>query len=421
MGGWKRTLSQDIAQPESDVSPAKRQAKSALHVLTLTPFFPSAGDEVSGCFIAESTRQLEDFGITSSIIAVSPMHHRRRRPAPSVPAEWVSYARIPGNFGLSSAGRWLSARLLAQVRRLHRERSIDVIHAHAALPCGHAAALLSHHLNIPFVVTLHGLDVFNSCFIGGIAAGWRRKVSIDVYRAARTVVCISGRVQRVLRDGMLEDVRSAVVYNGTDTNFFSPAPAVARSLSEQEVLVVGNLLVGKGHELVLRAIAKLGASFPQLRCRIIGDGPDGDRFEALAVELGIAARVRFEGRRSRDEVAEAMRACSVFVLPSRYEGLGCVYLEAMACGKPMIACRGQGIEEIIEHRKNGWLIADWTHSDWRNPTDVVDELSQGLSTLLESSALCSQLGIAARETVLNRLTLFHQAERLAQIYSEAIA
>jgi hypothetical protein len=52
---------------------------------------------------------------------------------------------------------------------------------------------------------------------------------------------------------------------------------------------------------------------------------------------------------------------------------------------------------------------------------VVDELSQGLSTLLESSALCSQLGIAARETVLNRLTLFHQAERLAQIYSEAIA
>jgi glycosyltransferase involved in cell wall biosynthesis len=289
---------------------------------------------------------------------------------------------------------------------------------------------LSRHLGIPFVVTLHGLDVFNSCFLDGIAARWRRKVSIDVYRAARTVICISGRVQRVLRDGMLEDVdvRSTVVYNGTDANFFSPLPGAASS--QQEILIVGNLLVGKGHELVLRAIARLDKCCPQLHCRIIGDGSDRARFEALAVKLGIGARVRFEGRKSRAEVADAMRACSLFVLPSRYEGLGCVYLEAMACGKPVIACRGQGIEEIIENGKNGWLILDWyssgtTNSDSRNPTNVptsvVDELAQGLSTLLESSELRSRLGTAARDTILNRLTLSHQAERLLQIYSEAIA
>jgi glycosyltransferase involved in cell wall biosynthesis len=420
-----------IAQFEKGISPARGEGKSALHVLTLTPFFPSAGDEVSGCFIAESTRALDEFGVTSSIIAVAPMHHRRKEPALSAPADWVRYAQIPGNLGLSSAGRWLYLRLLVQAQRLHRERPIDVIHAHAALPCGQAAALLSRHLGIPFVITLHGLDVFNSCFLDGIAARWRRKVSIDVYRAARTVICISGRVQRVLRDGMLEDVdiRSTVVYNGTDTNFFSPAPGVAPS--QQEILIVGNLLVGKGHELALRAIARLDKCCSQLHCRIIGDGSDRARFEALTVELGISPRVRFEGRKTRAEVADAMRACSVFVLPSRYEGLGCVYLEAMACGKPVIACRGQGIEEIIEHGKNGWLISDWvdsqttnsdaTNSDSRNPINVLRELAQGLSTLLESSELRSRLGAAARDTILNRLTLSHQAERLVQIYSEAIA
>jgi glycosyltransferase involved in cell wall biosynthesis len=443
-----------IAQSGKGVLRAGRGGKSALHVLTLTPFFPSAGDEVSGCFIAESTRALAEFGVTSNIIAAAPMHHRRKEPAPSAPADWVRYPQIPGNLGLSSAGRSLYLRLLVQAQRLHRERPIDVIHAHAALPCGQAAALLSRHLGIPFVVTLHGLDVFNSCFLDGIAARWRRKVSIDVYRAARIVICISGRVQRVLRDRMPEDVRSKVVYNGTDTSVFSPVPDAVPS--QPELLIVGNLLVGKGHELVLQAIARLNKCCPQLHCRIIGDGPDRARFEALAAGLGIGPRVHFEGRRSRAEVADAMRACSLFVLPSRYEGLGCVYLEAMACGKPVIACRGQGIEEIIEHGKNGWLISDWsnrdtinppttnpyttnpdttnryttnsdttnqdaTYSESSNPTNVLDELAQGLSTLLASSELRSRLGTAGRDTILNRLTLSHQAERLVQVYSEAIA
>ena len=93
-----------------------------------------------------------------------------------------------------------------------------------------------------------------------------------------------------------------------------------------------------------------------------------------------------------------------------------MYLEAMACGKPVVACRGQGIEEIVEHGKNGWLIPNW-----RTPVDGLDELAQGLSTLLRSPDLCSRLGASARETILNRLTLSHQAQRLAQIYGEAIA
>ena len=377
-----------------------------LHILTLTPFYPSDGDEVSGCFIAESLRQLSEFGVLSSVIAVDSIYHARKKASHKSPAEWIRYPQLPGNFGLSRAGKFLGAVLLSRVQQLHRQSPVHVIHAHAALPCGQAAAFISHRLRIPFVVTIHGLDVFNRCFEDGIAAGWRRKASLRVYENARNVICISDKVQQLLTKGMNAKVHSEVVYNGTDPDLFSPG-----SVPDQPptILIVGNLLAGKGQELVLRAFDRLKDSHPGLQCRIIGEGADRDRFAALARDLSISGQVHFLGRRSRSGVAEAMRNCTVFVLPSRYEGLGCVYLEAMASGKPVIACRGQGIDEVIDHGTNGWLI----------PIDGLDELVQGLQVLLGDSNLRAHIGQAARQTILDRLTLSHQARSLMRIYEAA--
>jgi teichuronic acid biosynthesis glycosyltransferase TuaC len=393
-----------------DVRMAASELHPALHVLTLTPFFPSDQNEVSGCFVAEPIEQLRQFGFDPSIIAVSPIHYSRRRASSSTVAEWVRYPQIPGNLGLSSAGKLLYARLLGRVRKLHGEKPIDVIHAHAALPCGHAADLLSRHLNIPFVVTLHGLDVFNTCFLSGIPATWRREVSVNVYGAARCVICISARVQEVLRGGTPAGTRSTIVYNGVDPGLFSPNLADIGPAGP-EILMVGNLQRSKGHELVLRALRNLTTSFPALRCRIIGEGKDRAQFEALVRDLGIGQQVQFVGWQRRSEVAEAMRRCSIFALPSSNEALGCVYLEAMSCGKPVIACRGQGIDDVIEHGKNGWLI----------PVDGFEQLVQGLTELLGSPELRIGMGIAARQTILERFTLSHQAQQLATIYREAIA
>ncbi len=377
-----------------------------LHVLTLTPFYPSHGDEVSGCFVAETLRQLKACGVESSVIAVDSIYHASRKSSRESPAGWVRYPQLPGNIGLSSAGKFLGARLLSRVRQLHRHSPIDVIHAHAALPCGHAAAVISRQTRIPFVVTIHGLDVFNNCFQQGIAAGWRRTASLNVYKAASKVICISGRVQRLLNEGMPAAIASEVVYNGTDPSMFVPGPIPEE---KPNILMVGNLLAGKGHELVLRAFAQMKDSHTDLQCHIIGEGADRDRFAFLAKNLGISDHVHFLGRRSRSEVAEAMRNCTVFALPSRYEGLGCVYLEAMASGKPVIACRGQGIDEIIQHGSNGWLI----------PVKGLDELVQGLQVLLADAELRARIGRVARQTILNSLTMSHQAESLVKIYREA--
>jgi len=394
-------------QPGLSVLATPGPATEALHVLTLVPFYPSEENLVDGCFVAESLAELQKYNVASSVIAVAPAYHAAKHSTPSAPAEWLRYAQVPGNFGLPTAGPLLFARLLGRIRRLQQQRYVDVIHAHSALPCGHAAAMLARRLGIPFVVTIHGLDAFNACFEDGWAAAWRKKVSRQVYRQAKVVICVSDRIRQNLEDGMDQPVPSAVVYNGTDIELFSPGePARGEG---PVILVVGSLLRGKGQETVLRAMSRISGSYPSLQCRIIGEGRDGGQFQALACELGLAQRVQFLGLQSRIQVAQAMRECTLFALPSYYEGLGCVYLEAMACGKPVIGCRGQGIGEIVQHGVNGWLVG----------ANNVEELAEGLAALLRDAELRQKLGMAARQTIVERLTFAQQAQLLRTVYEEA--
>jgi len=323
-----------------------------------------------------------------------------------MPAELVRYASMPGGWGLSSAGAFLFAGALKRVRELHAKQTIDVIHAHGPLPCGHAAMLLGEELKISYVVSVHGLDAYSTNQVHGIPGVWCSRVSQRVFRCTKSAICVSRHVaDQVLAGGA--GFRTSVVYNGVDPNLFSSdeKPGSTRL----SILSIGNLIPIKGHDTLLRAFAAIATQFPDLHLDIVGDGPERQRLSTRARELNVADRVHLPGRQSRQDVAQLLRNCTLFALPSKYEGLGCVYLEAMSSGKVAVGCRGQGIEEIIRHGQNGWLI---------HP-DNVQELSTGLSMLLSDAALRDKIGKQARETVLQGLTLIHQAIRLRQVYEEA--
>jgi glycosyltransferase involved in cell wall biosynthesis len=377
-----------------------------MRVLTLTPFYPTASDDAAGCFVAEPLRALEEFGVNSCVVAVHPFHRRRNGITPS--ATWIRYPAIPGGIGLASAGAFLYASLISKVRALHQSQPIDLIHAHAALPCGHAAVLLGRELKIPCVVTVHGLDAFFEKQVGGYASQCCKRVTQFVYRSASRVICISEKVSEEVAAGVAAPVNTKVIYNGVNTQLFSPAPADSQS---NTILSVGNLIPIKGHELLLRALGSVLPRYPHISCEIVGDGPEYHRLTRLASDCNIAGRVRFLGRQSRKQVTEAMRRCALFALPSRYEGLGCAYLEAMSTEKPVIACRGQGIDEIIRHGNNGWLIGP----------NQLEELIQALSVLLQNLQLRRQLGEAARRTIIRSFTSAHQAAQLAFLYRECVA
>ena len=379
-----------------------------MHVLTLTPFYPTAEDDASGCFIAESVGELQRQGIESSVIAVQPMHHSYPGPDPNSPATWKKYFCLPGNPGLSSAGQFLHAALKLHVRQLNVRQPISLIHAHAALPCGQAAMLLARDLNIPFVVTVHGLDAFSTRQVLGWFGRRCSAVSEQVYAAAVRVICISEQVAGRVREGTSDAVRISVVYNGADPSLFAPPSGSATA--DDVILSVGNLIPIKGHDLLLKSISAIAPGHPQVQCRIIGDGPERARLQELARELHIEDRIHFRGRMPRSEVAAAMRDCTLFALPSWYEGLGCVYLEAMLTERPVIACRGQGIEGVIRHGENGWLV---------QPKNV-DDLSNALQILLSDRPLREKLGGNGRQTVLQGYTLAHQATQLLAIYRECV-
>jgi teichuronic acid biosynthesis glycosyltransferase TuaC len=380
-----------------------------MRVLTLTPFYPTVSDDVAGCFIAEPLRAMEDFGVNSYVVAVHPLHRNCAESNVAAPiATWIRYPSIPGGIGLASAGALLYASLISKIRKLHGSQRIDLIHAHAALPCGHAAVLLSRELKIPCVVTVHGLDAFFDNQVHGYAAQWCKRVAQFVYRSASRVICISDKVSEQVIDGAAVSASTKVIYNSVDTQMFSPA---STDSLPNTILSVGNLIPIKGHELLLRALAAVVPRYPHISCEIIGDGPERCRLTRLTSELNIAGKVRFLGRQSRKQVTEAMRRCTLFALPSRYEGLGCVYLEAMATEKAAIACRGQGIDEIIRHGSNGWLI---------EPGNL-QELIEALFVLLPNLQLRRQIGEAARYTILQSFTSAHQAGRLALLYRECLA
>jgi glycosyltransferase involved in cell wall biosynthesis len=228
-----------------------------------------------------------------------------------------------------------------------------------------------------------------------------------VYRSARRVICISAKVRDRVVEGARAPVQTTVIYNGVNSEAFSPGTVGAESAS---VLSVGSLIPVKGHELLLRSFAAIQHLYPGICCDIVGKGPERSRLSTLASSLGITDKIRFLGPQTRSQVADAMRRCALFALPSRYEGLGCVYLEAMATEKAVIACHGQGIEEVIRQGFNGWLV---------EPEDL-PALTNALLMLLENSDLRRRIGMAARETILAGFTLSHQASRLAEVYKECI-
>lgn len=377
-----------------------------LHVLTLTPFYPNNRNEAAGCFVAEPLTIMDALGVKSSVQAVHSYYSGKIKACGHFPAQWTRYMSLPGGLGLSSAGAFLFASLLSITKRLHARNPIDLIHAHAALPCGHAASLLAQQLNIPFIVTVHGLDAYFTNQVQGRAGEWCRRITQHVFRSASKVVCISEAVRQKVLDRADRDYPTSVVYNGVDPGFFTPA----NEPGALKILSVGNLIPIKGHQQLLRAMVLVQSRIPEVFCDIIGEGPELKRLRALAGELNIADKVRFLGRQSRRDVAEALRQCTIFALPSRYEALGCVYLEAMSAAKPVIACRGQGIEEVIEHGRNGWLVGD----------DGA-ELARALITLFEDAELRNRMRLAARRTILKSLTLQHQAQRLTDIYRECAA
>ena len=171
--------------------------------------------------------------------------------------------------------------------------------------------------------------------------------------------------------------------------------ALLERVGEGGLLIVGRMMaseVYKGHDELLEAmprvleLARHADRHPRVRLVVTGDGDDRPRLEAKAAALGLGEAVTFTGFVSEGTLAELYRRCAAFVMPSRGEGFGLVYLEAMKAGKPCVAARGSAAEEVVVDGETGLLV---------DPGDR-EAMATALGRLFAEPELAGRMGEAGR-------------------------
>ncbi len=179
------------------------------------------------------------------------------------------------------------------------------------------------------------------------------------------------------------------------------------------LLVVGRMVATeryKGHDQLLEAFPHVLELCPNARLVVAGEGDDRPRLEEKAACLGLGGAVTFAGFTSEATLAELYRRCAAFVMPSRGEGFGLVYLEAMRAARPVVAARGSAAEEIVVDGETGLLV---------DPDDR-DRLARALACLLRDAGGARRMGWAGRERWEKELGLDRFRERLEPLLERLV-
>jgi glycosyltransferase involved in cell wall biosynthesis len=291
-----------------------------------------------------------------------------------------------------------------RLRRLIAAENPHVLHFHTSR--AHAMSLwLGRHSRRRAVVTRR-MDY-------PLRRGLRTELLYN--RAVAAVVAISEDVRRRLLAAGVRPERISLIHSAVEPSPEPPGPA-ARSgararlgLSDEATIgIVAALERRKGHDVLLRALARLREAVPRACCLVCGDGSERASLERLADELGVRGLVRFLGEQR--QIADVLAALDVFVQPSRYEGLGVAVLEAMAAGLPVVASRVGGIPEAVQEGKTGLLVAK----------EEPEALAAAIAELLQDPARAARMGAEGRRRVLAEFSMEAMADRYERLYQDLI-
>lgn len=224
----------------------------------------------------------------------------------------------------------------------------------------------------------------------------------------------------LLHDRGVPSNRTHVLSNGTDPNHFRPHDdtSLRERLGLEErplLLTVGRLVPRKGIDTVIRALPAVLQALPDVAHVVVGTGPDRSRLEALAVDEGVENHVHFQGAVSYNELPFYYSTADLFVMPAReeppdVEGFGIVFLEANACGTPVVGSRTGGIPDAIVEGKTGVLAS---------PTDAAS-VANAIEQLLTDADRAAEMGRRGRERVVREATWDHVATRLFKYLTDRV-
>lgn len=254
-----------------------------------------------------------------------------------------------------------------------KNQIVDIIHAHCCVWAGYAAMKLSEKTKIPYVITEHA--TMFQLHRNEISSA-NNEVIREAFQKAAKVICVSSAFAKLLSE---YTNHIEVIGNVVNCEQFQTSPQSLGTHEGCRFLTVCYMeeeaqLYKKGMDILIKAWAKVIPKYPQSELIIGGGGKAKEKVVEWTKEYQVTESVKFLGALERSEVVEQMQLCDCFVLPSRYETFGVVYIEAFACGKPVIAAANGGPDDFI-HAFNGILVEP----------EHEEELVQALEKMIEAA------------------------------------
>jgi starch synthase len=305
----------------------------------------------------------------------------------------------------------------------------DLVHSHTwyANTAGLLASLVH---GIPHVVTAHSLEPRRPWKADQLGGGYRLSSWVErtAYLAADAVIAVSNGMRIDVLDAYpdLDPARVHVVGNGVDADAYSPveAPDVLRELGvdpgRRYALFVGRITRQKGVMHLLAAAEQLPPEVGLVLCAGAADTP-GERQQVADAVAALQTRrsgvVWIEAMLPRAQLVPLITGATVFVVPSVYEPLGIVNLEAAACGTAVVASAVGGIPEVVDDGRTGLLVP----YDPADPAAFEAGLAARIAELAADPARAAAMGAAGRERVLTEFGWPAIAQQTVEVYSAVLA
>ena len=345
-------------------------------VLSIATLYPNAERPTFGTFVARQFEALAargDWKVTViNPIGLPPVAAGRYAALARAAADGVENGvtvlrpRFPLIPALSA--RWnpslIARAVLPIARKLHAENPFDLVDAQFFYPDGPAAAKVARALGLPLSIKARGADIH---YWG--AQGFARRRMLDAARQSAGLLAVSQALKADMAALGMPDEAITVHYTGLDRAKFH---VFSRAASRGEIaslgvpqdgrllVTVGALIPRKGQALAIRALALLPGD---VRLALAGTGADAGMLSALAQELGLGERVHLLGSVRHDALPQLLSAADAMVLPAASEGLANAWVEALACGTPIVIADAGGARELVSSAEAGQIVA-------RNPEAI---------------------------------------------------
>lgn len=340
-------------------------------VLSIATLFPNAVKPRFGAFVARQFEALADHAkwdvTVINPVGIPPVVFGRYRrlldvlgsaDEHGVHVHRERFSLIPAIGARRNPGA-IARAVLPRARTLHEKHPFDLVDAQFFYPDGPAAATIARELGLPLSIKARGADIH----LWG-SKPWARRQMVAAAEQASGLLAVSQALASDMVAMGLPEEKIALHYTGLDRTRFHPLGRQTARLalatefgiriapSRSLIACIGALVPRKGQQIAIRAIARL----PGVELALVGEGPDEAMLRNHAQKLGVADRVHFLGSIDHDQLPIVLCAASAMVLPSASEGLANAWVEALACGTPLVICDAGGAREVVSDRSAGRIV-----------------------------------------------------------------